>query len=132
NRRHNTIVSSSKFRVPSFALQPLLATFFALATRPRRAAAGALALEIAGAHRAEGRSRFSRGWRLKYRIHFRDTRLLQDGVRRGLTMPCVQARWDSGYVRPQPWVFHSAAVTSRPGILQIGRASCRERGDVTR
>lgn len=43
--RSDFIVPGSKFRVGGFAQRFFLATFFALATRAKRAAAGALALQ---------------------------------------------------------------------------------------
>src|SRR6266436_10367825 len=44
DRRNSRIVPSSDLRVPSFALQPLFATFLTFTGRARRAAAGAFAL----------------------------------------------------------------------------------------
>ena len=49
--RNRGIVPKSEFRVPSFALKPFLATFFALPGWARSAAAGAFALQHATGHR---------------------------------------------------------------------------------
>jgi hypothetical protein len=45
NRWREGFVPSSEFRVPSFALEPFLATLFTLACRAGRAAAVAFALQ---------------------------------------------------------------------------------------
>jgi hypothetical protein len=60
NRRN---VPKSEFRVSSFALKPLLATFFALAGWAGSAAAGAFALEQATPVRGQGGRRLCAGSR---------------------------------------------------------------------